>query len=130
MSKIQRNHAVPQHCQRLPTANLPLPPSAALKRLRALSTAYNDTPERASRPFDSGRDGFVMGEGAGIFVLEEREAALARGAKIYAEVRGYGLSGDGHHVTQPHPEGVGAALAMRRALHGSGVDPSQVRPWL
>ncbi|KIZ03127.1 3-ketoacyl-CoA-synthase [Monoraphidium neglectum] len=96
-------------------------------RLKALSTAYNATPERASRPFDAGRDGFVMGEGAGVLVLEELGHALARGRKPYAEVRGYGMSGDGHHITAPHPGGAGAALAMARALAGSGVDPAAVR---
>ncbi len=99
---------------------------AGFAQARALSTAYNDTPERASRPYDKGRDGFVMGEGAGVVVLEEYEHAKARGAKIYAEVIGYGLSGDGFHVTAPHPEGKGAELAMRMALRKAGIQTSEI----
>ncbi|GIL45830.1 hypothetical protein Vafri_2969 [Volvox africanus] len=95
-------------------------------RLKALSTGFNDDPERASRPFDVARDGFVMGEGAGMLVLEELEHALARGANIYAEVRGYGLSGDAHHITHPHPDGFGAVLCMQRALEGSGLTARDV----
>lgn len=95
-------------------------------RLKALSTRYNATPEAASRPFDKGRDGFVMGEGAGVVVLEELGHALRRGARPYAEVRGYGLSGDGFHITQPSAEGTGAQLAMARALHTAGLAPQQV----
>lgn len=99
---------------------------AGFAAMRALSTHYNDTPEKASRPWDEGRDGFVMGEGSGIVVLEELEHAKKRGAKIYAEVVGYGLTGDANHMTAPHPEGKGAARSMRMALRKSGVDPSQV----
>jgi len=95
-------------------------------RLKALSTGYNDNPAAASRPFDAGRDGFVLGEGAAVLVLEELEHARARGVPMYAEVRGYGLSGDAHHITSPHPMGIGATLAMRRALEQSGVPPEAV----
>uniref|UniRef100_A0A0D9VDC5 beta-ketoacyl-[acyl-carrier-protein] synthase I n=1 Tax=Leersia perrieri TaxID=77586 RepID=A0A0D9VDC5_9ORYZ len=84
--------------------------------LRALSTKYNSLPQAASRPFDCGRDGFVIGEGCGVMVLEALEHAKERGAKIYAEVRGYGMSGDAHHITQPQNDGRGATLAMKRAL--------------
>ena len=95
-------------------------------RLKALSTGYNDTPEIASRPFDKNRDGFVMGEGAGILVLEELEHAKARGAKILGEVAGYGASSDAFHLTAPNPDGSGAARAIKLALEDSNMNSSDV----
>jgi 3-oxoacyl-[acyl-carrier-protein] synthase II len=93
---------------------------------RAMVTRFNDAPEKASRPYDKDRDGFVMGEGAGILVLEEYEHAKARGAKIYAEVRGYGLSGDAYHITAPSEDGDGGFRAMRAALKDSGLEASDI----
>ncbi len=93
---------------------------------RALSTGYNDTPEKGSRPWDKGRDGFVMGEGAGIVVLEEYERAKKRGAKIYGELVGYGLSGDAYHITSPHPEGRGGYDAMVCAMKRSGLNTEDI----
>ena len=95
-------------------------------RLRALSTRRNDDPGAASRPFDAQRDGFVMGEGAAVLVLEELEMARARGARAYCELRGFGASGDAHHVTQPAADGAGAAAAMRAAMREAGLEPSDV----
>ena len=99
---------------------------AGFAQARALSTNFNDEPERASRPYDKDRDGFVMGEGAGIVVLEEYERAKARGAKIYGELIGYGMSGDAYHVTAPHPEGAGAFRAMKVAVERSGLSVSDI----
>jgi len=93
--------------------------------MRALSTR-NDEPERASRPFDRGRDGFVIAEGAGVLLLESLEAAQARGARIYAEVVGYGANADAYHITSPSPEGEGAARCMELALKDGGIDPLEV----
>ncbi len=99
---------------------------AGFAAARALSTSYNDTPEKASRPWDQGRDGFVMGEGAGIVVLEEYEHAKARGAKIYGEVVGYGLTGDAYHVTAPASDGDGGFRAMKMALSNAGLNPEDI----
>src|SRR5882757_8729584 len=99
---------------------------AGFAALRALSTGFNDTPTKGSRPYDKDRDGFVTGEGAGVVVLEELEHARARGAKIYAEVKGYGLSGDAFHITAPEEKGDGGFRAMRMALKRAGVQAGDI----
>lgn len=99
---------------------------ASFAACRALSTGFNDNPTAASRPFDEGRDGFVIGEGAGVVILEEYEHAKKRGAKIYAEVIGYGLSGDAYHITSPREDGDGGFRAMQAALKRAGLNPGDV----
>jgi 3-oxoacyl-[acyl-carrier-protein] synthase II len=99
---------------------------AGFAACRALSTNFNDCPEKASRPYDRDRDGFVMGEGAGCVMLEELESARARGARIYAEVRGYGMSGDAHHITAPAEDGDGGFRAMKMALARAEMSPSDI----
>jgi len=93
---------------------------------RAMTTGFNDTPEKASRPYDKDRDGFLMGEGSGAVILEEYERAKARGATIYAEFKGYGLSGDAYHITSPSPDGDGGFRAMRMALKDADLEPSDI----
>ena len=93
---------------------------------RAMSTHFNDAPQRASRPYDRDRDGFVMGEGAGVLVLEELEHAKKRGAKIYAEVIGYGLAGDAYHITAPADDGDGGFRAMKAAIAHAGIEPGDI----
>jgi 3-oxoacyl-(acyl-carrier-protein) synthase len=99
---------------------------AGFAAMRALVTDSNDTPEGASRPFDASRAGFVLGEGTGMVILEDLEHARSRGARIYAEVLGFGSSNDAYHPIAPHPEGVGAARAIHAALADGGVDPDRV----
>ncbi|MBK9576550.1 MAG: beta-ketoacyl-ACP synthase II [Fibrobacterota bacterium] len=99
---------------------------AGFTSAQALSTSFATEPHRASRPFDKNRDGFVMGEGAGMLVLESLEHAQKRGATIFAEISGYGMTGDAYHITAPHPEGTGSILAFREALRDSGINPEDV----
>ncbi|KAF9167286.1 Mitochondrial beta-keto-acyl synthase [Actinomortierella ambigua] len=100
---------------------------AGFAKAKSLATRYNDSPQEASRPFDKDRDGFVIGEGAGVVVLEEYEHAKKRGARIYAEIKGYGVSGDAHHMTAPPSDGAGAAMAMRRALHNARLTAADIQ---
>ena len=99
---------------------------AGFAAARALSSGFNDNPEKSSRPWDKARDGFVIGEGAGALVLEEYEHAKNRGAKIYGEVVGYGMAGDGYHITSPHPDGLGARYAMMAALKDAHIAAADI----
>ncbi len=122
--QVQRGDAVAMLCGGSEAALTPLS-VAGFFTMKAMST-LNDAPEKAIRPFDADRDGFVMGEGAGVVLLEEWENAGRRGAHIYGEMIGYGMSADAYHITQPDPEGEGAAIAMQRALQDAGAEPAQV----
>ncbi|CAG9809052.1 unnamed protein product [Chironomus riparius] len=122
---IQHNDADAMVCGATEASINPLS-IAGFSRLRALSTSFNDHPHEASRPFDKKRDGFVMGEGAAIFIIEELQHALNRNATIYGEILGYGLSGDGSHLTAPSQDGLGAKLAMQRALKDANLSPSDI----
>ncbi len=122
--QVQRGDAVAMLCGGAEAALTPLS-VAGFCNMKAMSTR-NDAPEKAVRPFDADRDGFVMGEGAGVVLLEDWENAERRGAHIYAEMIGYGMSADAYHITQPDPEGEGAALSMQRALKDAGAEPAQV----
>lgn len=99
---------------------------AGFNAARALSTSFSNNPQEASRPWDEARDGFVMGEGAGVLVIEDYDHAVKRGAKIYCEIAGYGASGDAYHITSPHPEGNGAILAMKAAIKKAGIEANKI----
>ena len=122
---IQRNEADVMICGGAEAATTPMG-FGGFCALKALSTAYNDTPERASRPFDKNRDGFVMGEGAGVVILEEMEHAIKRNANIYCELAGYGMSGDAYHMTAPDPEGDGGVRCIISAIKDAEVRPEDV----
>lgn len=126
MSMIQRGDAVAMLAGGCEAAICPVA-IAGFGNMQALATNHNDSPELASRPFDKNRSGFIMGEGSGVLVLEDYEHAKARGAKIYAEMVGYGLSSDAHHITAPSPEGEGGARAMVMALKRAGLKPADVQ---
>lgn len=125
-STIQRGDAVAMLAGGCEAAICPVS-IAGFGNMQALATNHNDSPELASRPFDKNRSGFIMGEGSGVLVLEDYEHAKARGAKIYAEIIGYGLSSDAHHITAPSPEGEGGARAMVMALKRAGLKPEDIQ---